>query len=165
MFNREEPENPITDDEECKFNDRIEEIAVNEPTLGEVKEAIKRLQNGKAPGINSITAELLKADLAFSAIKVHQLLGNIWANKKIPTSWKKGLIIKLAKKGNLKKCKNSRGIKLLFVVGKILGRITIDRIRNGIECRLRKEQAGYRRGRGTTQQVFILRNIIEQVNE
>ena len=30
---------------------------------------------------------------------------------------------------------------------------------------LRKEQAGYRKGRETTEQVFILRNIIEQVNE
>ena len=43
--------------------------------------------------------------------------------------------------------------------------VIIDRIRNGVDCRLRKEQAGYRRGKGTTEQVFILRNIIEQVNE
>ena len=34
-----------------------------------------------------------------------------------------------------------------------------------MDKRLRKEQAGYRKGRGTTEQVFILRNIIEQVNE
>lgn len=30
---------------------------------------------------------------------------------------------------------------------------------------MRKEQGGYRRGRGTTEQVFIIRNIIDQVNE
>ena len=40
----------------------------------------------------------------------------------------------------------------------------MDRIRCGIDCWLRKEQAGYRKGKGT-KQVFILRNIIEQVNE
>ena len=34
-----------------------------------------------------------------------------------------------------------------------------------MDQRLRKEQAGYRRGRGTTEQVFVLRNIVEQVNE
>ncbi|KAJ8333487.1 hypothetical protein SKAU_G00414950 [Synaphobranchus kaupii] len=88
----------------------------------------------------------------------------VWRHEKIPESWKKGLI-KLAKKGNLKECKNSRGITLLSVMGKILGRIIVDRVRNGVDSRLRKEQAGYRKSRGTTDQVFILRNIIEQVNE
>ena len=70
------------------------------------------------------------------------------------------MIIKFPKKGNLKECKNSRGITLLSIVGNILGRIFVNRIRNGIDRRLRKEQAGYRRGRGTTEEVFILRNII-----
>ena len=50
-------------------------------------------------------------------------------------------------------------------MGKILGRIVIDRIRNGADNRLRKDQGGYRNGRGTTDQIFILRNIAEQVNE
>ena len=50
-------------------------------------------------------------------------------------------------------------------MSKILGRIIIDRVRNGVDQRLRKEQAGYRRGRGTTDQVFVLRNIVEQVND
>jgi len=44
-------------------------------------------------------------------------------------------------------------------------RILIYRIRRGIDCLLRKEQTGYRNGRGTTDQVFILRNIIGQANE
>ena len=68
-------------------------------------------------------------------------------------------------KGNLKECKNSRGITLLSVVGKILGRIIIDRVRNGVDKSLRMEQARYRRGRSTTEHVFVLRNIIEQANK
>ena len=55
---------------------------------------------------------------------------------------------------------------LLSFVGKMLCRIIIDRIRSGVDVRLRKEQAGYRKGRGkATEQVFILQNITEQVNE
>ena len=54
---------------------------------------------------------------------------------------------------------------LLPVVSKILGRIVIDRIRMGIDHRRRKEQAEFRSSRGTTEQIFILRNILEQVNE
>ena len=93
------------------------------------------------------------------------MLGKVWTFEKIPRAWKQGLIIKLPKKGNLKECKNSRGITFLSVVGKVLGRIIIERVRNGVDRRLRKEQAGYRKGRGTTDQIFILRNIIERVSE
>lgn len=50
-------------------------------------------------------------------------------------------------------------------MAKVLSRIIIERVRNGVDERLRKEQAGYRKGRATTDQIFILRNIIKQVNE
>jgi len=167
ILNREAPSNPITEEEDGgdEFTDITEEIETNEPTMGEVKVAIRRLKNGKAAGTDSITAELLKAGGEFSARKMHELLNRIWEYEKIPGSWRQGLIIKLPKKGNLKECKNSRGITLLSVAGKILGRIIIDRIRNGVDKKLRMEQAGYRSGRGTTEQVFVLRNILEQVNE
>ena len=41
----------------------------------------------------------------------------------------------------------------------------ITRIRDAVDTMLRQEQAGFRRGRRTTEQIFILRNIIEQVIE
>ena len=62
----------------------------------------------------------------------------------------------------LSKCDNFRGISLLSVPSKVLGRVVIERIKEGIDTKLRCEQAGFRKGRGTTEQVFILRNIIEQ---
>ena len=107
----------------------------------------------------------MNTNLEFSARKIHELLSKVWKFEAIPEAWKRGLIIKLPKKGNLKDYKNSRGITLLSIVGKILGRIFIDGVRNGVDKRLRKEQARYRQGRGTRDQVFVLRNIIEQVNE
>ena len=131
----------------------IEEIAVDEPTLGEVKDAITKLKNGKAPGIDNITVELLKVDIEFSTKRIHGLLKKVWSHETIPEDWKRGVIIKLPKKGNLKDCKNSRGITLLSILGKILGRIVIDRMRNGVDERLRKERTSYRRGRGTTEQI------------
>ncbi len=51
------------------------------------------------------------------------------------------------------------------MLSKIFGRELIDRIRDGVDSTLRDEQAGFRRGRSTTEQIFILRNIIEQVVE
>ena len=112
-----------------------------------------------------ITAELVKADLEFTTDRVKELIDTIWSLEKVPLKWKRGLIIMIPRKGNLRECKNWRGVPLLPVVSKILGRIMIDRIRIGIDDRLCKEQAGFRSGRGTTEQIFILCNILEQVNE
>jgi len=87
--------------------------------------------------------------------------------EKISKSLRRGLIIKqhVAKKGNTKHCTNWKGITLLSVVREMLCRIIIERIGSGVDDRLRKEETGYRKGRGTTVQVFILRNFIEQVNK
>ena len=54
---------------------------------------------------------------------------------------------------------------LLLIASKELGKILISRIQGGEDHRLRKEQAGFGTGRGTVEQIFILRNILEQVNE
>ena len=86
VLNREAPVNPKTDDQDDDVHDTLEETAVNKPNLGEVKAALKGLQNGKAPGIDSITAELLKADILFSSEKIYQLMKKIWLYEKIPKS-------------------------------------------------------------------------------
>ena len=51
------------------------------------------------------------------------------------------------------------------IASKVLSKILINRIQTGVDHALRKEQAGFRRGRGTVEQIFILRNILEQANE
>ena len=86
VLNREAPVNPKTDDQDDDVHDTLEETAVNKPNLGEVKAVLKGLQNGKAPGIDSITAELLKADILFSSEKIYQLMKKIWLYEKIPKS-------------------------------------------------------------------------------
>jgi len=161
VLNRENPSNPVSE-MEIELPDEIEEMDTSEPSRGEVRKAIGHLKNGKAPGIDNIQAELLKADVDYATTKVKEIIDIVWRDEKTPRKWRKGLIVKLPKKGNLKECKNWRGITLLSVVSKVMGRIVIDRIRTGVESKLRKEQASFRPGRGTTEQIFLLRNIIEQ---
>lgn len=48
---------------------------------------------------------------------------------------------------------------------RFFSRIVIQRIQDGVEKQLREEQAGFRKGRSTTEQLFTLRNIIEQCTE
>ena len=45
----------------------------------------------------------------------------------VPDEWKEGLLIKLAKSGNLRECYNYRGIVLLSIPGKVFRRILLDR--------------------------------------
>ena len=45
---------------------------------------------------------------------------------------------------------------------KVMGKVIIKRISRGVDKKLRKEQAGFRSGRSTIEQIFVLQNIIEQ---
>ena len=163
ILNRDNPENPIKEEETRGIE--ITDINTHPPTIIEISKAVKMLKNGKAPGDDGIQAELLKADINFTSRKLQGIFNEIWEKEQAPINWRRGLIFKIPKKGNLKECKNWRGITLLPIVSKILGRIIIDRIKNGIDNKLRKEQAGYRTNKSTIDQIFILRNIIEQSNE
>ena len=65
--------------------------------------------------------------------------------------------------GNLRECSNWKGLTLLTVTSKSVGRVIVNRIKNAEDDMLRKKQAGFRQGRGTTEQIFIVRNILEKV--
>ena len=79
--------------------------------------------------------------------------------------WRKGLIAKIPKKGDIANCNNWRGITLLSVPSKILARIILNSIQVKTEARIRREQVGFRVNRSCTDQICTLRIIIEQCIE
>ena len=140
-------------------------IRTDTPDKEEIIAAIRTLKNGKAPGHDNLNAELFKADPNLAAETLLPLFIAIWEKKEIPEDWNKGTIIKIPKKGNLQDCNNWRGITLLSIPSKILAKVIIMRISEAVDKKLRNEQAGFRKGRGCTEQIFALRNIIEQCTE
>jgi hypothetical protein len=68
-------------------------------------------------------SELLKADLETSTDQISKILDLVWIRENVPSDWRKGLIIKLAKKGDLTCCGNWRGITLIPNIAKIMGKI------------------------------------------
>lgn len=101
VLNRENPSNPVCE-MEIELPDEIEETDTSEPSRAEVRKAIGHLKNGKAPGIDIIQADLLKTDIDYTTTKVKEIIDIVWRDEKTPRKWRKGLIVKLPKKGNLK---------------------------------------------------------------
>ena len=95
----------------------------------------------------------------------HKIFQDIWETEDIPQSWKKGLIVKLPKKGDLGDCNNWRGITLLSDTSKVFTRIILKRIKEAIDEVLRQEQAGFRKGKSCIDHIFVLRQILEQSHE
>ena len=77
------------------------DIRTEPPNVEEVKKAIKAMKNGKAPSIDQVHVEMLKAEEHQTAIALTEILGKIWTSEETPQSWKTGLIVKLPKKGDL----------------------------------------------------------------
>ena len=97
------------------------------------------MKSGKAPGIDSIHAEMLKADIEASTKILTDLFRTIWTKDTIPADWTKGLIVKLPKKGDLQNANNWRGITLLSVPCKGFCRVLLLRIEAAIDSKLRQE--------------------------
>ena len=76
--------------------------------------------------------------------------------------WTESLIVPIPKKGNLRKCENYRTLSLICHSSKILLRIILNRLTSQAEEVLSEEQAGFRKGRSTTEQIFNCRNLIEK---
>lgn len=58
------------------------------------------MKKGKAVGIDSITVEMLKADVDTTTNMLHKLFQKIWDQEEILDDWSKSLIVKLPKKGD-----------------------------------------------------------------
>ena len=152
-----EPHNPVAVEDL--------EIETSTPSKEEIINAIKALKNNKAPGPDNLNAELFKTDPAIAAEIPLPLMMKVWEDKRIPDDWNEATIIRIPKKGALNDCNNWRGITLLSIPSKILAKISINRLSNAVDSRLREEQAGCRKGKGCIDQTFALRNIIEQGTE
>uniref|UniRef100_A0A3Q4G418 Reverse transcriptase domain-containing protein n=1 Tax=Neolamprologus brichardi TaxID=32507 RepID=A0A3Q4G418_NEOBR len=133
-----------------------------EPTVEEVKLAIHSLKNNKAAGLDHVAAEALKAGGEVLVIRLHSLFKLIWTSNVIPANWKKAAVIPILKKGDNRECKNYRGISSLSIVGKVLMKIIQSRLQKHCEMTSREEQAGFRPGRGCSDQIFTLRRLMEE---
>ena len=86
----------------------------------------------------------------------------IWRTGEWPTPWTQSLIITLPKKGNMQLCQYYRTISLISHSSKVMLEIILNRLKPQAEETIAEEQAGFRAGRSTTEQIFNLRILCEK---
>lgn len=125
-------------------------------TPEEVQAATKHLAAGKAGGIDMIPPEAVIYGGEQLWRHLARLFNQCQANNWIPTPWKQALICPVYKKGDSSLASNYRPIALTAVIRRIFERCIINKHLKPIDKYLSNFQAGFRHGRNTQQQVFIL---------
>ena len=131
----------------------------------EARQAISQLANNKASGVDDTPIELFKA-LGDEGVKMmHTICNKIWKSGSWPTQWRQSVYIPIPKRGDARLCENNRTIALILQASKVLLKIIQKRLEPYIEKELPTEQAGFRKGRGTRDQIANLRWIMEKSRE
>ena len=129
----------------------------------EVKRAIGRLKMGKAPGVDGITAEMLRFGGEVVIDWMHLICNLAWKQGTVPKDWVKAIMVPIYKgKGSKDECGSYRGISLLSIPGKVYGKVIIERVMEITESRISEEQGGFRKGRGCVDQIFSVKMTVEK---
>ena len=100
------------------------------------------------------------------AMKVlHSIRQQIWKTEQGPQDWKSSVFVPIPKKGNTKECSNYHTIALNSHASKVMLKILQVRLQQSVNCEISDVQAGFRKGRGTRDQIANIRWIMEKARE
>ena len=130
-----------------------------------VKWALGSITTNKASGGDGIPVERFQI-LKDNAVKVlHSICQQIWKTQQWPQDWKRSVFIPIPKKGNAKECSNHCTIGLISHASKVMLKILQARLQQYVNQELPDVQAGFRKGRGTRDQMANICWIIEKARE
>ena len=119
----------------------------------EVKWALRSITTNKASGGDRIPVELFQS-LNDDAVKVlHSICQQIWKTQQLPQDWKRSVFIPIPKKGNAKERSNYCTIELISHTSKVMLKILQARLQQYGNHELPDVRAGFRKGRGTRDQI------------
>ena len=107
----------------------------------------------KASGGEGIPVEVFQI-LEDDVLKVlHSIRHQIWKIQQWPQTWKRLIFIPIPKKGNAKECSDYSTIALISHASKVMPKILQARLQQYMNYELPDVQAGFRKGRGTRDQI------------
>ena len=88
-----------------------------------------------------------------------------WKTQQWPQAWKRSIFILIPKKGNAKECSNYHTVALISHASKVMLKILQARFQQYMNCKLPDVQSGFRKGRGTRNQLANIHWIIGKARE
>ena len=131
--------------------------------LDEIRTAIKQLKNNKSPGLDRVTAEMLKAGGVVIQKWLKHLCDKVWSTGAWPSEWQITEMITLPKVCGTRDCTKHRTISLISHASKVLLSILQRRLAHFIHPEISEEQFGFMPGRVTAEAILTFRNVIEKV--
>ena len=105
---------------------------------------------------------MLKDD---AAVVLHSICQQIWKTQQWPQDWKRSIFIPIPKKGNAKECSNYHRVSFISHANKVMPQILQARVQQYMNRELPDVQAGFRKGRGTRDQIANIHWIIKKARE
>ena len=134
-----------------------------EISMGEIRDALRKVKAGKAPGLDRCPMECLIKGGSVVVEWLERLFNVCFAKGIVPEDWRSACVVPICKgKGDKWECNNYRGISLLSATGKLYGRVLIERVRRGTDCIVGEEQCGFRAGRSCVDQLFVVKELCEK---
>ena len=131
----------------------------------EVKWPSRSITTNKASGGDGISAELFQI-LKDDTFKVlHSICQQVWKTQKWPQGWKRSVFITIPKKGKAKECSNYHTIALISHASKVMLKILQARLQQYMNHELPDVQAGFRKCRGTRDQITNIRWLIKKARQ
>ena len=115
--------------------------------------------------ISTILAELFQAPKDDAVKVLHSICQQIWKTQQWPHDWKRSVFTPIPKKGNAKQCSNYGTIALISHISKVMLKILQVRLQQYVNRELPDVQAGFRKGRGTRDQIANIHWIIKKAKE
>ena len=96
---------------------------------------------------------------------MHSICQQIWKTQQWPQDWKRSVFIPIPNKGNAKECSNYRTIALISHASKVMLKILQARLQQYVNRELPDAQVGFRKGKGTNDQIANIHWIMEKARE
>ena len=132
----------------------------------EVTAALKRLKKGKTGAEDGLVAEMLLTEHGSLVDTIACLFSNLLCDRlEHPGTCKMSKKIILFRRGDAREPKNYRPISIIPVMAKLFSAVLCGRIQALVEDELDEEQYGFRKGRGCSDAVHVVRTVIEKSAE